>query len=102
MNNLLFCFLDVKDFVSFFDLLEKIRALENQQGFTSIDIKMKLFTSTYTAELVAYDFMGEYEKGIEIVDDVVAGIDKYRDKISKEEESYSTIILLICFLGLTS
>ena len=49
---------------------------------------MKLFTSTYTAELVAYDYMGEYEKGIEVVDDIVAGIDKYKDK--------SAIIVATC------
>ena len=99
LNNLLFCYLDVKDFDSFFDLLGKIRALENQPGFTSIDIKMKLFTSTYTAELVAYDFMGEYENGIEIVDDIVAGIDKYQDKISKEEEILFYYNIAYVFFG---
>lgn len=99
MSNLLYCFLDVKDFDSFFDLLGKIRALENQPGFKSIDIKMKLFTSTYTAELVAYDYMGEYEKGIEVVDDIVAGIDKYKDKISKEEEILFYYNIAYVFFG---
>ena len=96
---MLYCFLDVKDFDSFFDLLGKIRSLENQPGFKSIDIKMKLFTSTYTAELVAYDFMGEYEKGIEIVDDIIAGIDKYKDKISKEEEILFYYNIAYVFFG---
>ena len=99
LNNLLFCYLDIGDYDAFFELLGKIRALENQPGFTSIDIKMKLFTSTYTAELVAYDYMGEYEKGIEIIDDVVAGIEKYQDKISKEEEILFYYNIAYLFFG---
>lgn len=86
LTNLLFCYIDYGDFEAFFELIAKMRALEDQPGFTSTDIKLKIFSSSYNAELVAYDKLGDYDKGIGIVEDILAGIDKYQDKINKEEE----------------
>lgn len=86
MGNLLFCHLENREFDLFFDALEKIRGLENQKGFTSVDIKKKLFCLTYNAELLAYDLLGDYEKGVAIVDEILAGIEQFHSNISKEEE----------------
>lgn len=86
LNNLLFCYLDKEDYPAFFDMLKKIRELENKPGFNSTDIKLKIFSSTYNAELIAYDKMGDYGKAISIVDDILNGIEKYESQFSKEEE----------------
>lgn len=86
LNNLLFCYLDKDDYNAFFDLLEKIRKLENKPGFSSTDIKLKIFTSTHNAELIAYDKMGDYGKAVSIVDNIVSGIETFGNQISKEEE----------------
>lgn len=86
LNNLLFCYLDRDDYTSFFELLDKIRKLENKPGFVSTDIKLKIFSSTYNAELIAYDKMGDYEKAVHIVDNILDGIKNFGQQISKEEE----------------
>jgi tetratricopeptide (TPR) repeat protein len=86
LNNLLFCLLDKEDYKSLFELIEKIRNLENTPGFASTDLKMKIFSSTYNAELIAYDKMGDYVKAVEIVDNILNGIENFGQQISKEEE----------------
>ena len=86
LNNLLFCYLDKNDYDSFFELISKIRKLEDTPGFVSTDIKLKIFSSTYNAELIAYDKMGDYEKAINIVDNILGGIENFGQQISKEEE----------------
>ena len=86
LSNLLFCYIDGKKYDEFFELINKMRSLQDQPGFTSTDIKLKIFTSTYNSELLAYDRMGNYQKGVEIIEDVLSGIEKYQDKITKEEK----------------
>ncbi|MFQ5334692.1 MAG: hypothetical protein ACE5DN_01325, partial [Flavobacteriales bacterium] len=54
--------------------------------FSSIDIQLKIFTSAYRSELVAYERMGEFDKGLTIVKDIVSGLEQYGNKIPKEDE----------------
>jgi hypothetical protein len=86
LNNLLLCYLDKEDYNSFFELLKKIRLLKNQPGFNSEDIALKIFTSTFLAELNAYNKIGDYQKATSIAEEIKEGIENYKNKISKEEE----------------
>lgn len=86
LSNLLYCYIDHRDFTKSFSLIEKMRELNKQKGFNTIDVQVKVFTSSYIAELMIYDKMGEYEKGVSIVDDIVSGIEEFGDKINKEQE----------------
>ena len=86
LNNLLFCHIDNRNFDAFFEMVNKMRALKDQPGFNSVDIQVKLFTSTYNAELLAYDAMVEYDKGLEIIADILDAIERFEGKMSKEEE----------------
>ncbi|MGD1844207.1 MAG: hypothetical protein ACFB10_02320 [Salibacteraceae bacterium] len=85
LNNLLYYYTDTRQFEAFFELIQKMRSLQDRPGFTSTDIKMKLFTTTYNSELLAYDRMGDYERGIAIVQEVMEGLERFSDKITKEE-----------------
>lgn len=85
LSNLLIYYINSRNFNAFFELVEKMRSLQDQPGFSSTDIKLKIFTSTFYAELLAYDRMGDYEKGSAIVDEILNGIELYKDKINKED-----------------
>ena len=85
LSNLLIYYINSRNFDAFFELIEKMRSLRDTPGFNSTDIKLKIFTSTFYAELLAYDRMGEYEKGVEVVDSILDGIELYKDKINKED-----------------
>lgn len=86
LNNLLICYMNKNEFKAFFELMNKMRALKNQPAFASTDIQLKIFTSTYNAELIAYDLMVDYEKGIPIAEEIVEKMKLFEGKLSKEEE----------------
>ncbi len=86
LNNLMFAYLDYRNFDKFFELNEKIRNLSGKPYFDSIDIEIKIFTLTRNALLLGYELMGQYDKAInELVPDILQGIDHYNDKINREE-----------------
>ncbi len=85
LENLLLCFIDHKDFKSFFDLFDKIQSIKDSPEFSSIDIQLKIFTSSYRAELIAYERMGQFNRALERVDEILDGLEKYKNKIPKED-----------------
>lgn len=52
------------------------------------DLMIKLFSSTYSAELSLYMQTGEFETAFGLVDEIDTGLKKYRDKISKIRIAY--------------
>jgi tetratricopeptide (TPR) repeat protein len=86
LSNLLYCYIDSHAFAKSFELIEKMRDLNKQKGFNTIDVQVKVFTSSYIAELMIYDKMGDYDKGVAILDDIIYGIEEFGDKINKEQE----------------
>ena len=87
LNNVMYANLDRNDIDECLTTIEKMKSLQTQSGFESIDIQLNLFTFPYNAELLAYLNTGNYNKAIDrIVPKIVEGIDFYNGKISKEEE----------------
>ncbi len=86
LSHLLYCYIDNRDYDKSFELIEKMRLLPKEKGFNTVDIKVQIFTSSYIAELLIYDQLGDYEKGVNVVDKVVAGIESFGDKVNKEQE----------------
>ncbi len=86
LSNLLYCYLNHGDYQAAFETIGVLRDLSKEKGFGSLDVKVKIFTASYIAELLIYDRLGDYDKGIEIIEDIVKGIESYGDKINKEQE----------------
>jgi hypothetical protein len=68
--------------------LEKLKSIPEGNVKMNEDLAIKLFSSTYSAELSLYMQTGEFEKAIELVDVINEGFEKYKGKISKIRESY--------------
>ena len=86
LNYLLLYYIEYKKYNEFHQLIRQMRALPLQPEFSSIDIKMKIFTATYNSELMVYARMGEFKKGIDIIEDVVMGIQAFQGRMYKDEE----------------
>lgn len=86
LNYLLLYYIEYRKYDEFHKLIAQMRALPLQPEFSSIDIKIKIFTATYNSELLVYSRMGEFQKGIAVVEDILKGIEAFQGKIYKEEE----------------
>ena len=99
LSNLLYCYIENGNYDKSFETIAALRVLPKEKGFNSVDIQVRIFTSTYIAELLIHDQMGEYTKSVEIVDNIVEGIEKFGDKINKEQEIVFYYNLAYTFFG---
>ena len=99
LSNLLYCYIDSGNYDKSFELIEKMRELHKEGGFNTTDVQVRIFTSSYIAQLLIYDHMGEYEKGVGVVDDIVNGIEEFGAKINKEQEVVFYYNLAYTFFG---
>jgi hypothetical protein len=86
LNNVMFAYMDYKDWDNCFAMIDKLKGLTKQKGFESIDVQLQLFTFPHNAELLACINKGDCEKGKrEVIPAILKGLEKYDGKINNEE-----------------
>ena len=68
LKNLVFCHIDNHDIKRAQELVDEMNSISNKKGFKSIDIRVKIFTAVCSTQLVIYDKLGEYQKGLKLVE----------------------------------
>jgi len=99
LNNLIYCYIDNGDYENALNLIAEMRALKMEKGFDSADVMVKIFSSSYIAELTMYYRMGEFRKGIKIIEEVLAGLEAFGGKINKEKEIVFYYIFAYIYFG---
>lgn len=85
LKNLLYCYIDSNKLDKAEELIVELRNLPSEKGFDSIDVKVKIFTSSYIAELMICDRRGDYNRSLKIAEEISQGMETYGDKINKEQ-----------------
>lgn len=86
LNNVMFSYMDQKDWGNCLAMIEKMNGLAKQKGFESVDVQLKLFTFPANAELLVCLTKGDFEKAIDtVVPIILKGIKDYDGKINNEE-----------------
>ena len=86
LNGMLMYNINKQNYKAFFEGLDQLKSLAGKEHFKSIDLQIRIFTFSHNAELLAYESMGDYEKGESLVNEIINGLKRYRFKISKEDE----------------
>ncbi len=86
LSHLLRCYIENKNFEKANQLIKDIRQLDGKKGFNSIDIKVRIFTTTYNLELNLMHRMGEFSKSLELIPQIEQLQEEFGDKVSKEQE----------------
>lgn len=68
------------------DMIKLMRSISKKPAFASDDITLRVFKSTYLAEMRIYEKQGEFEKAVKNIDTVVKGLEENEGKINKEQE----------------
>lgn len=86
LNNVMFSYMDKKDWENCSAMIQKMKGLVKQKGFESLDVQLKLFTFPNNAELLLCLTKGDFEKAIDtVVPGILKGIEAYDGKINNEE-----------------
>ena len=72
LGNLFYYYIGSGDYDKLFELIEKMRSLKDQPGFNRIDIKIRIFLSTHYFEMLAYERQGDFDRAIDMMEDVSA------------------------------
>lgn len=99
LSHLLRCYIDSKDFDKAKNLIVDMRALEGKKGFNSMDIMVRLFTSTYNLELMLLHTMGEFTKSVNLIPEIEKQQEEFGDKVSKEQEILLTYNKAYSYFG---
>lgn len=86
LGNLFYYYIGSGDYDKLFELIEKMRSLKDQPGFNRIDIKIRIFLSTHYFEMLAYERQGDFDRAIDMMEDVSAKMKAFGEKITKEDE----------------
>ena len=100
LSHLLNCYLDDSNFEEAEKLIHELRGIHTQKGFNSMDIRVKLFTSSNNAEILMNNKQGEFEKSFELINSIGDTIQDYGEKIPKEQHLMFTYNMAYTYFGI--
>lgn len=86
LANIIGTLIDKRDFKEASKVISDMRSLPGNSGFDSIDIEMNIFKTTSVSELRILHRLGDFNKGIKLVESVIPQIEAYEQKLHKEQE----------------
>ena len=85
INNLISIAYEEKKFRTCHIYIKQLRSKINLKAFNTTDLQLKIFTSTYNAELITYTDSGRFKEAESIVIEIEKGLQDFKGKINKEE-----------------
>jgi len=82
LYNLLIVQIELKKYDDALSTIKKLRNLETSSPVTQV----RIFVTSYDTELNLYLQTGEFEKGIPLVKEIEAGLNKFKDRVNKESK----------------
>jgi hypothetical protein len=98
-QHLIYSFIDSRNYNESFRLIKELRDMQNEPGFDTIASKVRIFTTTYLAELITYIRMGAFSEAMALMDDIMAGMSTHGEKISKEQEVLFAYYIASAYFG---
>ncbi|HXB39375.1 MAG TPA: hypothetical protein VNZ49_02465 [Bacteroidia bacterium] len=95
LHNVLLCRIQLHDYNNFDEILTKLRSFPAK----SLNTEVNQFVSSYIFEMVKYLDTGEFQKSIDIRNDIIEGLKKYKDKINPIEETTLLYNLFYSYFG---
>ncbi len=100
-GNLVRCCIFKKQYNDGLAMIDKLKSLALNEMFKATDIQITIFTQSYITEMILYSYIGQYDKAIDIIPNVIKGLDKYESKINNEElvRIYHTMSMVYFGIG---
>ncbi len=100
LAHLLRCYIDGKQFENAQKMIDDIRAIESKKGGNSMDIQVRLFTSSYAQELTLLHAMGEFQKSVDLIPKIEELQLFFGEKVNKEQEVVLTYKKAYSYFGI--
>jgi tetratricopeptide (TPR) repeat protein len=94
------CYIESREFEKAESLIADMRSLEGKKGFNSVDIMVRLFTSTNNLELKLLHAKGDFKKSVKLIPEIEKLQVEFGDKVSKEQEVLLTYNKAYSYFGI--
>ncbi len=85
LSHLTRSYIENKEWTKATGLIKELRDLENEKGFNSTDISLKIQTNALMLEFKMLHLHGEFAKSVALIDQLDKLYEKFDDKINKEQ-----------------
>jgi hypothetical protein len=100
INNVMFSYMDHRDWDNCLMFIEKLRGLKNKAAFSAVDLQLQLFTFPNNGELLVHSLRGDFQKAItNTIPKILEGLKLYHGKINKEEVMLFNYNISCVYLG---
>lgn len=86
LRHLLLCYVDAGNFKAAEELMVRMQKLPKEKGFKSVDIQVKIFTTTSITHLMIGVRRGDFKSTEAMLEDIIKNMEAFGDKINKEKE----------------
>jgi len=90
----------LKKYDEVFNNMKKLKAIpDTLETKGNEDLDIKLFSSAFSIEITLYIALGEFEKGIQLVPKIEAGLLRYEEKLSPVRKAYFYFNIAVLYFG---
>ena len=86
ISNIISCQIDLGLYDESRETIKQMREKGKTSGFKRTDIQLKIFKDSCLGELKICNATGDFDKGIQAVDEILEGLEAYDGKLHKEQE----------------
>ncbi|MEZ4800318.1 MAG: hypothetical protein R2809_11205 [Flavobacteriales bacterium] len=86
LSNMIPCLLHKGEFTEANNLIQTMRDLKDEEGFTTRDLQASIFKNAGLAELEVYHYKDAFNDGIVAAEDLMKGLADFEGKLHKEHE----------------
>ncbi len=100
LTNTIYVGSQLKKYDEVMENMKKLKAIpEMLDTKGNEDMEIKLFSSAYSIEITLYITLGEFEKGIQLVPKIDAGLSRYEEKLSPLRKAYFYFNIAVLYFG---
>ncbi len=99
LTSLLYCYIDSGRYADALGLIPQFTLLTREEGFNTPAIELKIFSSTHIARLMLLNKSGDFESAVALSETLFAELERYGDRINKEQRLLFTYTIAYAFFG---
>lgn len=99
LNQILLNLIDLGRSEESLEMIKTMRKLKKDSAFSSMDIQVLIFRSTYQGELKLYQSNGDFDRALPKIDEVLKGLASFENKVSKEQQIIFNYSIAYTYFG---
>lgn len=85
LSLILTCYIELRDYSKAYEIIEEIKMLNEEDGFSDTNTQLRIQTTVYISSLQIFNKTGNSARGLQLVPEIIRLLDKNSAKINKEQ-----------------